>query len=170
MGRKYINIEGEKFGKLLVTKEFKRIGKYLFWKCVCECGEISFVTSSDLKRGRINYCTKCNQQKSEKSILQVLYKNYKLNALKRNIPFNLTIDDFNKIITKNCDYCNVPPQQVLHKKGMKYDLTYNGIDRVDNNRGYSIDNCVPACKFCNLAKRNFKREEFIEWIGRIKGS
>jgi hypothetical protein len=27
-----------------------------------------------------------------------------------------------------------------------------GIDRVDNNKGYTVDNCVPCCTLCNRAK------------------
>ena len=30
-----------------------------------------------------------------------------------------------------------------------------------------IDNCVPCCKICNIAKRNMTLEEFDEWIKRL---
>ena len=169
MGRKYNDISGNKYGNLSVTNELKHTKKCVLWKCVCNnCGTVCYVSSSDLKRGRTNYCPKCNQEKSEISILKVLYKNYRLGAKKRNIEFELSLDEFKKIINMPCNYCNISPKQILHKKDMKYDLKYNGIDRVNNDLGYTVNNCVAACKFCNLAKRNFKREDFIDWIGRIK--
>ena len=40
----------------------------------------------------------------------------------------------------------------------------NGIDRVNNNLGYSKSNCVACCTFCNYAKSDHSQEEFIFWI------
>lgn len=45
--------------------------------------------------------------------------------------------------------------------------TYNGIDRVDNNKGYTITNSVPCCKDCNFAKRDMTHDEFIAWVTRV---
>jgi hypothetical protein len=168
MGRKCNNISGQKFGTLFVKNKTIIKGRYLLWECECECGEICYVSSSDLKRGRVNYCSKCSKNKSEKSTLNILYKIYKRNAIKRNYSFELTIDEFKELINKNCYYCNSKPQQILHKEGMKFDLIYNGIDRKNNKIGYTHENCVTACKFCNIAKRNFKSEDFIKWINQIK--
>ena len=47
------------------------------------------------------------------------------------------------------------------------DYTYNGIDRVDNTRGYTLDNVVPCCFKCNRAKDTMTKEEFLEWVGRV---
>ena len=47
------------------------------------------------------------------------------------------------------------------------DFVYNGLDRVDNEKGYTIDNVVPCCKHCNYAKRNRSVEEFIDWIAQV---
>lgn len=43
----------------------------------------------------------------------------------------------------------------------------NGIDRVDNNKGYTLNNCVPCCKTCNQAKHRLSQEYFIEWVEKI---
>ena len=45
---------------------------------------------------------------------------------------------------------------------------YNGIDRIDNNIGYTIDNSVSCCKYCNFAKNDFLLDEFLLWIKRTK--
>jgi hypothetical protein len=44
---------------------------------------------------------------------------------------------------------------------------YNGIDRIDNARGYERDNIVPCCKFCNRAKSAMPQKEFIDLVRRI---
>ena len=43
---------------------------------------------------------------------------------------------------------------------------YNGIDRVDNNRGYEIENVVPCCTSCNSAKMDLSKEDFLCRIKR----
>lgn len=30
---------------------------------------------------------------------------------------------------------------------------YNGVDRVDNEKGYTKENCVPSCGSCNFKKK-----------------
>lgn len=44
---------------------------------------------------------------------------------------------------------------------------YNGIDRVDNSKGYTITNCVTCCKTCNSAKSNMTTSNFLEWINKL---
>lgn len=39
---------------------------------------------------------------------------------------------------------------------------YQGIDRLDNQKGYEIENCIPCCYVCNKAKGNRNQKEFIE--------
>lgn len=41
------------------------------------------------------------------------------------------------------------------------------LDRKDNDKGYTIENCVLACAICNNAKSNkFTDKEFIE-VGKV---
>ena len=42
-----------------------------------------------------------------------------------------------------------------------------GIDRKDNNKGYTNDNCVPCCGFCNKMKMDHSIDEFYSQIIRI---
>lgn len=37
----------------------------------------------------------------------------------------------------------------------------NGIDRINNNDGYNVNNCLSCCGDCNYMKRNYKFDEFI---------
>lgn len=56
------------------------------------------------------------------------YKNYKdFCVLKRNIPFNLSKEEYYKLVKGNCYLCNKIKNTV-------------GIDRVDNNCSYQLDN------------------------------
>ena len=47
------------------------------------------------------------------------------------------------------------------------DFIYNGLDRIDNSKNHSKENCVACCKYCNYAKRERSFSEFKEWINRV---
>lgn len=74
------------------------------------------------------------------------YRSYKRRAERDGRYFELTEEQFNELTKKNCVYCDRPPSQ---KWGL---YTYNGLDRLDNLRGYSLDNIAPCCWECNRIK------------------
>lgn len=43
----------------------------------------------------------------------------------------------------------------------------NGIDRIDSNKDYSKNNCVPCCQMCNIMKNKFSKEDFIKKVKLI---
>ena len=59
-GNRFINIAGERFGKLVVIKPMKtsgpRKGKHVVWECVCDCGGVTHVLSSSLRCGDTQSC------------------------------------------------------------------------------------------------------------------
>ena len=79
---------------------------------------------------------------------------YKLGASKRNIDYSLTHEQFMSLWQKPCHYCGD-------------DIRTIGIDRVDNDKGYKIDNVVSCCNPCNMMKRNSPYNEFVERCKRI---
>ena len=171
MGRPYKDISGEVFGNLkVIGKNFKRKNKTLYWDLKClVCGNICYAQSSDLKRGRVNYCSKCNNKKSKLMPYRNLYENYKRGAKNRNLEWALNFELFYTLIKSKCNYCGYPPKQILWKGGWKNKAIYNGLDRVDNKKGYTKSNTVTCCKFCNFAKNNLNVEEFLSWLKFIRG-
>lgn len=168
MGRPLNDISGEVFGALTVISLKDRSNKKgAIWELECKCGERCYSTSSDLKRGRVNICKNCNNIKSINSPFKSLYSTYKRGAKKRNLDFKITFEEFKELITKECYYCDTPPQSTFLKKGAKYSLKYNGIDRVDNKRGYVEGNLVTCCKYCNFSKSKSSFEEFKDWLESI---
>lgn len=169
MGRPSIDITGKKFGNLnVISKTDKRTDKgQVLWELKCDCGETCFASSSDLNRGRRNFCESCNDRLSKLSPFKSLYGNYKRNAEKRGYSFELTLEQFVSIVLEECVYCGEPPNQWFKKEGAKEGVMYNGIDRFDNSIGYNVENAKSCCKFCNLAKNTFPSEDLISWLDRV---
>ena len=95
-------------------------------------------------------------------------------ANKLNISFEITKDEFKFLITQPCYYCgdtesNCCWNKYSRKKNKNTTdkLLYNGLDRIDSNLGYTKENIVPCCAFCNLAKLDYSEEEFISKVIKI---
>ena len=93
---------------------------------------------------------------------------YKVGARKRGLVWDISEQSFNKLINDNCYFCGAQPSTVRAAKRCNGDLTYNGIDRLDNTVGYIQTNVVSCCKICNRAKCNLPIDSFLEWIKNIK--
>jgi len=93
-----------------------------------------------------------------------LYAQYRVQASLRQHVFELTPDDFRALTKQPCYYCGVEPAQIKRTPGSAGNYVYNGIDRRDNNLGYTVQNCVSACWMCNGAKSEKSEKEFLEWV------
>ena len=169
---------GDRIGRLTVISEVSR-EKYgwnrprRFFLFKCDCGKETVTTGY----GHINSCGCLQREKAivtgtskrlpfGESSLRALHNSYKVRSQKRGIEFILSRDEFRKLTSSNCHYCGIPPSQI-HKGTWKGgDYAYNGLDRVDNNLGYTHENSVPACFRCNTAKNTMGQAEFFEWIRR----
>jgi len=172
VGRKPNDISGKIYGNLKVIRSLEKPeGKSLLWELEClVCGTKCHAQSSDLRRGRREYCPVCRNKKSKEMPYVCLFGNYRRNAERRNIAWKISFDEFMDIIHSDCFYCTRPPSQILKKNGWLNHATYNGIDRVDNDVDYTKDNSVPCCKFCNLSKSRWSVSEFIGWLNEVKSN
>lgn len=169
-GRKRINLINKRFGKLIVLESIIK-NKKLYYKCKCDCGNFKIYSAKSIRRGRINNCG-CNNFKTKNRIeiaQHYLYRSYKFDSKRhnRNYDFNLSFEEFINLTKQNCYYCNKTPLQICKRKDTKGNLIeyiYNGIDRIDNDKGYELNNCVPCCKDCNRSKFRMKKLEFIHYI------
>ena len=69
---------------------------------------------------------------------------------------------------KKCNYCEIKEIDFIPIWGKFYKMRGKRleVERKDNNKGYSEENCVLACAICNNAKSNkFTCEEFKK-VGR----
>lgn len=138
-----------------------------YWLVRCSCGSESIKRGSSLKK--LKKCTKCNKAylENKNGPFLKLYNTYKYNAEKRGYLFTLTEEQF-KILTKqNCYYCNAFPLRLCKNKRSSSSYIYNGIDRIDNQEGYTFENCTTSCKTCNYAKHNSTQKEFLNWIQQL---
>jgi len=71
------------------------------------------------------------------------YADYKNTSKRRKIKFSLTLKEFLYLTCHPCFYCGQPP------KNFRRGFVYNGIDRIDHDKGYTVKNSLPCCSVCN---------------------
>jgi hypothetical protein len=82
----------------------------------------------------------------------------------RKLEYSLTLEEFTHLITQNCYYCDQVPDQKMHFSHLFFK---NGIDRINNDIGYHLDNSVSCCKMCNYMKSVTEFDVFLAHIEKI---
>ena len=86
----------------------------------------------------------------------VIWNHYVKGAQKRGIHFTLSKTLFESLIIQPCFYC----QYIAIGE-------VNGIDRMDNQKGYIEGNVVTCCEICNFAKGSQHPLEFMDKLYAI---
>lgn len=81
------------------------------------------------------------------------YIRYRFSAKRRGIDFKLTLKEFISLVSQSCSYC-----------GSNNSI---GVDRVDNQIGYLLENSKPCCTTCNMMKKALPVEIFVEHCQKI---
>lgn len=152
---KKMNLLNQRFGRLTVIGQEKSQGGKSAWKCLCDCGNITTVVSTNLTLGKIKSCGCIRREQ----------------ITERNITHNLTKSKIYKVwkgIKQRCSNPKHPSYKNYGARGIRvceewkenFDGFYqwsiaNGyienkgnqktnlltIDRIDNDKNYSPDNC-----------------------------
>lgn len=84
------------------------------------------------------------------------YKMLNSQAKRRGYEVTITLEQFLKLREAPCNYC----KGVLNEYG-------HGLDRIDNSKGYLIDNVVPCCSRCNQIFMQYGKEETFEHMATM---
>ncbi len=163
--------------------ETKNNKKRRIYNIKCKCGNIVQRISDVINVQKSCGCLLKIHQKelgkigkartNDKSQINRLISDYKNRSKLKNLEFELSNKEFEKLILDNCFYCGTKPlKNISNRKSFKNhefikELIYNGIDRIDSKYGYNLNNVVTCCYICNYAKRNLKINEFYQWLDNI---
>ncbi len=171
-----VDITGRQFARLEVLRESKTRNKKreVCWICLCSCGAYIVVSGCSLRSGNTKSCGCLHHDMLHLNLgeanLNKLYATYVSSAKKRKIKFDLTKKEFKDLTKQNCKYCGTEPLTAKTSSRSYGEYIYNGIDgidRVDNNIGYTLDNCVACCKMCNYMKHSSSVGDFSSHVRKI---
>lgn len=182
---KYVKVDiiGNKYGHLEVTdmvKEFsKKINKFIYYVfCKCHnCGKENFKTKKqNVMNGSTTSCG-CRrdfykrgedhvQFTGYREITGKKWSHYKKGAIKRNLIFDLKIEDVWSLYEQQKGLCALSGLEIVFDKGSH---TTASLDRIDSNLGYTLSNVQWVHKDINKIKFNMPQDRFIELCHLVSG-
>lgn len=159
------DLTGQRFGKLTALYRIHNYHKKrVHWLCICDCGNLAEVASCNLQSQTTNSCG-CLYQEHGKSHdrLYKLYYNIKDRCYNKN---STSYKDYGARDIKVCqewldDFMNFYNWAI--NNGYREGLT---IDRIDNDKGHSPDNC--RCATNKEQIRNRRNTKYVTYKGETK--
>lgn len=164
--RYYISLRNEEYHKpkvvkISLTKEDKkqqRLEYHAIRRQKLKAEEIAKLkefqlTKDELDRIKKESSEKWKAKREYNSKFSPKERKYMARANAKGIEYSLTSDHFNTLMCSSCVYCNSIDQMT--------------IDRIDSNKGYTINNVQPCCHICNTMKWVLPNNDFIYHIKKI---
>lgn len=163
---------GQKFGKLLVIeKKPSNKRNHSMWLCICDCGKETITMGGSLIQGATKSCGCLVHETLWKGFEEIsgsYWGRCERGANNRGLKFNLSIKDAWKKFLDQNRKCALSGRILLFNP--KYcDPRYSGpewqtasLDRIDSNKGYSIDNIQWVHVSVNYMKMDINQSDFIK--------
>jgi hypothetical protein len=176
--KKAIVVEGKVFGKLTALAKTGRFtnNRRPIWRFQCQCGRIvEKATGAVLRTIREGFSPNCGSPECDnksrllpgEGVKKRVIESYKKGAKDRGLSFDLFDEQTEVLLAGKCHYCGTNPMTTQKRKDLRGEFVYNGIDRIENSKGYIPGNVVSCCRYCNRAKSDMSYEEFMRWINRL---
>ena len=188
---RFLDRTNMRYGRLLVIKHAgkDKRNKHL-WLCKCDCGNEKVVVADNLSSGKSKSCgclkreffaKKGNQfglyKDRQKAMMKVQYSHLKRRHSNNQMSGEIIdFETFSLLSKSRCKYCGLEYSKEIedrlneskNKKRLSDEvLKINGIDRIDPSVGYTKENSVSCCKYCNFAKHTMNEDDFYKWIRRV---
>lgn len=164
---KLVDLIGKRFGRLLVVSRATNYKGKATWNCQCDCGDTRVNSGTHLRTGQLTSCG-CYRAENAAAIrrkrpYEALYNSVARRS-KSRYDSSLTYEQFLSFTKEDrCGYCYAPvvwAEFAITNHG--HTAAYN-LDRVDNSKGYHVDNLIVCCGRCNKAKSDhFTHDEWME--------
>jgi len=149
--------------------------EYAYMMCDCT-KQYSLKLTNTLKNDGNFMCRQCYAERDAANFdahwgYKAAYSRIKKDARTADRVFEIKLDEFRYLCQQNCYYCDSPPSNLITYRGQnsftfRY-FMYSGLDRLNNEIGYTRQNVVPCCIICNRAKNSMPFKDFIDWLNKL---
>lgn len=154
----------------LIVNEYECIGqhqeRYPSGRCKtivsiqCQsCGNKKDIKADTFSSGQTG-CLKCNPQhkfKNRKTRLGSYYSQLRNNAKRRGYSFLISKNDIEALLARQNSKCKLSSVSISFEAGTA------SLDRINNVKGYTIDNIQWVHRTVNYMKNELSESEFIDW-------
>lgn len=163
------NLIGLKFGRLTVFRPARKKKNQTMWVCICDCGNKAVVAAGALKSANTKSCGCLNSEivtlrntkhSKSKTAEYRCWKSIKQRCHNENNP---AYKNYGGRGIRVCDSWKNSFSNFLFDMGPKPNPKFD-IDRIDNNLGYSPENCRWVDRKTNM--KNTRNTHFVTFNGR----
>lgn len=170
----YNDLSGKKFGRLtVITKTEKRRHRSVIWECKCDCGNITEVASDDLVSGNTRSCGCLQKEITSRHFTKHglrkygnLYNVWNGMIQRCENPANKSYPSYGGRGISVCEeWRNDISAFFKWAKESGYGMGLS-LDRIDNNKGYSPNNC----RWTTVARQNLNKRNnrFVTYAGKTQ--
>jgi hypothetical protein len=157
--KRYRVEKGSRFGKLVVIDPYytQANSGHPVCLCKCDCGNEFKVRRYCLTTNNTRSCgcLRSNQSPEHEHVSKRFWKTLRTNALNRGLSLNVTIQEIWQLFEKQNRQCAL--------SGLNLQMNHTAsLDRIDNNKNYTLDNIQWVHKHINRIKMDLNQQYFIE--------
>lgn len=168
------SLANKKIGHLLVLSKTRNRGRKLQRLTLCDCGQKTFIDTSNLTRMTQKYCgRKCklkvsSLRKGYKELTGSFFSSMQRNAKVRDLSFKVSAKYIYEILINQNKRCALSGVEII-LSGWFSDRNKNNasLDRIDSSKGYTKDNVQWVHKDINFMKSNKSDKEFINLCKQV---
>lgn len=167
-----LQLLNKKFGSWTVIERFHTNTKYrkTQWVCECICGSRYVVTGVNLKYGLSTKCKPCADKTNIVPNNIVHWDRIKRDAKERNFEFNIKKEKcYNLLVQQNfkCALSGVTIYLAKTAAENRICLSTASLDRINSNKGYTMDNIQWVHKDINVMKMNYDQQYFLDLCKKV---
>ena len=164
---KNINLIDKRFGKLVVTGGPINTNNKKIWQCKCDCGKTINVSTSVLRKQKSCGCSRAITIKNKMwtgcgEISGSFWGKIINGAKRRKIEVKITIENIWELFIKQQRKCALTKIELYFPKKWGDNSGTASLDRIDSNKGYTIDNIQWVHKDVNQMKMELKEDWFFK--------